>query len=321
MNGFLLIDKPKGLTSFDVVANVKGRLHTDKIGHCGTLDPLATGLLIICIGKATKLASFVSLARKTYLAEITLGAASTTYDSEGELTLVPTPSSVTLEMLENVIDSFRGQILQTAPAYSALKHRGKPLYKYARQGTAVPAKERTVEIDSLDILEFSFPLLRIKVSCGSGTYIRSLAHDIGQRLGCGGYISALRRTAIGHHHVERALTLESLANLVGLTAASEEEDRRRYESLLSFGAFVPIEEMLEIPTVAIRDELIKAVLNGVPLRSRDIVNSNPDLLADGLVTVRSSEGKVLAICRSLYDGAKLQSVPGDQPVLKYVRVV
>lgn len=215
MNGYLLIDKPAGWTSFDVVARVR-RLLRDatgeklKVGHAGTLDPLATGLLILLISKATKQQDSFMKLDKSYEAEITLGANSSTYDAEGELMPV-SDQKPTLDEINAEAQIFVGTIQQIPPQHSAIKVDGKRSYELARAGKSSELKPRTVTIHSLGITEYAYPKLMITTHVSSGTYIRSLANDIGEKLGTGGYISALRRTQIGEWSVDNAITIDSLS--------------------------------------------------------------------------------------------------------------
>lgn len=214
-NGLVLIDKPTDMTSHDVVNIARRAFHTRKVGHAGTLDPFATGLLILGINKGTKkLTSLVGL-DKCYEAEMLLGISSTTDDIEGEKTEAAITPIPTREELDVVLDCFRGGYAQTAPFFSAKKINGKKLYELARKGKTEgverPVKE--VKIYKLTIEEYAFPKLRFSVHCSSGTYIRAIARDIGEALGGGGYLTALRRTSIGDYHVQNAMTIDALKAL------------------------------------------------------------------------------------------------------------
>ena len=210
----LLVDKPAGMTSHDVVDSVRRIFKTRKVGHAGTLDPFATGLLLVGIGPATKeLSKYVGL-DKTYVATARLGATSTTEDPEGEITETgrvahaPTPDKI-----ERALDKFRGGYEQTASAYSAKKIKGKKLYELARRGQleGVELPKKFVTISELRTTNYAWPYLTFEVSCSSGTYIRALARDIGEALGCGAYLTELRRTRIGDYRIEDATRLEDLA--------------------------------------------------------------------------------------------------------------
>ena len=199
----LLIDKPKGITSFDVIRLLRKKLGITKMGHAGTLDPLATGLLIIATDSATKEISKYMGLPKEYEVLIEFGKTSTTYDADGEITNCVL-SDVGRSEFEKVLWNFIGEIAQTPPIFSAKKIKGVRAYDLARQGKEVKLEPRIVRIDKIEILEWNWPFVRLRVNCGKGTYIRSLAHDIGAKLGCGGYVKELRRTAIGEFKVENA---------------------------------------------------------------------------------------------------------------------
>src|SRR6185436_17123998 len=198
MHGFLNIDKPPGMTSHDVVARVRRLARQKRVGHAGTLDPAATGVLVVALGLATRLVEYIQEATtKRYRAVIRLGATTTTDDAEGEvLATAPVPALDPLA-IETLLDQFRGQIAQVPPMYAALHHEGRRLHELARAGIVVERAARAVTIEQLDVLDWSPPVLVVDVMCSKGTYIRSLARDLGQVLGCGGHLKALKRTAVG----------------------------------------------------------------------------------------------------------------------------
>lgn len=208
----LLIDKPPGWTSHDVVAKLRGVLKTRAIGHAGTLDPFATGLLILGIGPGTKQLTQLLGLDKTYETTLRLGAASTTFDPEGEITVNPEARIVNQEQIEKALDQFRGGYAQKAPLHSAKKRAGKKLYELARAGEATedmrPIKD--VHISEITVLEYAWPELRLRIRCGSGTYIRSLGDDIGRALGVGAYLIQLRRTTIGDFNINDAKQIEEI---------------------------------------------------------------------------------------------------------------
>lgn len=217
MNGLLLIDKPVGWTSFDVVAKVRGMVRQEtgvkrpKVGHAGTLDPLATGLLVILVGSYCKKASDYSKLDKTYEVDVTLGKSSTTDDGEGEIS--PVSDKQPLEDdLQQVLDSFTGKIQQTPPAFSAIKIDGKRAYKLAREGKTPEMKAREVTVYSISGVHYSYPELHFITEVSSGTYIRSLARDIGEKLGTGAYMSGLRRATIGKFRLEDAHQIDAITS-------------------------------------------------------------------------------------------------------------
>ena len=206
----LLIDKPLNWTSFDVVRKLRRLVRTKKIGHAGTLDPLATGLLILCTGKYTKRINEYMAQEKEYTGTITLGASTPTYDLESEPVAQKDPADITPELVGEVIaKQFTGPIDQVPPAHSAIKVDGKRVYELARKGKEVKLEPRRITVKTFEITAFRLPVLEFRVVCSTGTYIRSLANDLGAALGCGGYLSSLRRTRIGEYSVDQALTIET----------------------------------------------------------------------------------------------------------------
>lgn len=212
IDGVLLLDKPPGISSNQALQQAKRLLQAAKAGHTGSLDPLATGLLPLCFGEATKFSHFLLDADKSYRAWIKLGITTTTGDAEGEVVNV-SPVSLTREQIEVALARFTGSIAQVPPMYSALKHQGKPLYTYARDGIEIERKARNVMIHAITLERFEQDELGIAVSCSKGTYIRTLAEDIGNTLGCGGHLEGLRRLSTGQFELQDALTLEQLEAL------------------------------------------------------------------------------------------------------------
>ena len=248
MDGFLLINKPKGITSFDVIRKLRKILQTRKIGHAGTLDPMAAGLLIIAIGQGTKLLEYLIKQDKTYLAEITFGSTSDTYDAEGKIQKTGFVGEISQKQIEVILKKFTGQIKQIPPQYSALKINGQKACDLARKGEEVKLKSRDITIYSIKIINFKSPLLNLEVSCSSGTYIRSLAHDIGQKLKCGGLLSKLQRTKIGTHDISQSITLDKVktSNILPLEWGIKDLpiiniSEQEKQSLL-FGQLIPTSE-------------------------------------------------------------------------------
>lgn len=208
----LFIDKEKGFTSFDIIYKIRKLINVKKVGHAGTLDPAATGLLIICTGKKTKEIYKYQNLEKTYTGIIEIGKSTPSMDGETEFEIENNFDNVTDEMIEDARKNFVGEILQMPPMYSALKHKGKALYKYARAGVEVERKERKVFISGFEITEIDLPEIKFKIRSSKGTYIRAIANDFGNILGCGAYLKSLRRTAIGEYSVEVALTVDEFRN-------------------------------------------------------------------------------------------------------------
>jgi len=210
LDGILNIDKPWGKTSFSIVAMVKRLSGERRVGHAGTLDPTATGVLPVCLGRGTRVVEFLVDTTKAYRAQIELGAATDTYDSSGKITQQGDPSDINQEQLESALDSFRGSIQQIPPMYSAVKHHGQPLYELARAGIKVERKSRLAKIHRLELIDWQPPVATVEVECGKGTYIRSLAHDLGQSLGCGAHLRSLIRTRCGLFDIKDAISIAQL---------------------------------------------------------------------------------------------------------------
>ncbi|MCG8373669.1 MAG: tRNA pseudouridine(55) synthase TruB [Balneolales bacterium] len=211
----LLLNKPPGWTSFDVVKYVRGRLKTKKVGHAGTLDPMATGLLVICSGKATKAISQIQDQSKTYIAEITFGGSTPSYDAESEIDQSAPFEHISSSGIKNMLgEQFSGEIQQVPPMYSALKRDGKKLYELARRGKSVELEPRPVTIYEHEILDFSCPKVILRITCSKGTYIRSIAHDLGLALHSRAYLSALERINIGVFSNKIALTPHQINDLL-----------------------------------------------------------------------------------------------------------
>ncbi|MFQ3587081.1 MAG: tRNA pseudouridine(55) synthase TruB [Fimbriimonadaceae bacterium] len=247
------------MTSHDVVDVVRRRVGTRRVGHAGTLDPMATGLLVVAVGPATRFLQYLSLEPKEYTGEIVFGRESTTQDAEGELSEPkPVPSDLEAALL-GVLPRFLGLIEQIPPAFSAVKVGGKPLYKYARTGQEVERAPRSVHIGEIEILESGADRTRFRVRCSGGTYVRTLAHDLGRALGCGAYLNELRRTRAGRFHVGQALSMdeisaerlmplaEALAPMPSVALSPLEEAAIRQ------GRRIPIEEPIDQTLVSVRD--------------------------------------------------------------------
>ncbi|WP_317201107.1 tRNA pseudouridine(55) synthase TruB [Janthinobacterium sp.] len=245
VDGVLLLDKPVGFSSNDALIKAKRVLNAKKAGHTGTLDPFATGLLPLCFGEATKFSQDLLEADKTYETRVHLGQNTDTGDTEGAV-ILERPVDVTQAQIEAVLEQFRGPILQTPPMYSALKRDGKPLYEYARAGITLEREARPVTIHKLEFLSYEAPFLTLSVMCSKGTYIRVLGEEIGNALGCGGHLNALRRTQVG------ALTLEHVVTLEALVAHPAPH-----------GLLAPVDALLtSFPVLALTEELAKRFLQG-----------------------------------------------------------
>lgn len=214
LDGVLLIDKPTDHTSHDVVARVRGILKMKRVGHAGTLDPMATGLLVVLLGKATKLSQYLMSVDKCYTGAVTLGKITNTQDAEGEVMETRPVPVFSEEQIRAALRGMVGDQYQTPPMFSAIKIKGQPLYKAARAGEEIEREPRFIRVKRFDLTRWSPPdTLEFVVDCTKGTYVRTLAHDLGQKLGCGAHLGALRRVSSGQLHVDRAVTLEALQKM------------------------------------------------------------------------------------------------------------
>lgn len=250
VDGVLLLDKSSGMTSNSALQSARRLFSAAKAGHTGTLDPLATGLLPLCFGEATKFSADLLDADKTYEADVQFGVTTDTGDAEGEV-VARREVGFSRSDLEAALAHFRGPISQIPPMYSALKRDGKPLYQLARQGIEVERKARDVTINSLELLEYSAERCRLRISCSKGTYIRTLAEDIGNHLGCGAHLTALRRTAVGALRIDDAVSLDQLSQL-------QEEERGRFLQ-------APDSLLQTLPAVHLDDELALRFSHGNPV--------------------------------------------------------
>ncbi len=252
-DGVLVVDKPRGVTSFWVVQRVRRLAGERKVGHAGTLDPLATGVLLVCLGKATKIVQFLMEGDKTYAGTMTLGRVTDTYDADGRVVEEKrVDPGLDLETVRAAAREFEGVLMQEPPAFSAAKHKGQPLYKLARKGIRVRKEPREIRVKSFEIEEVDLPLVRFQVTCSKGTYVRSLVHDLGARLGCGAFLSSLTRTASGPFSIEQAVSLEELEAAAG---------EGRLEEVV-----VPVSKALaHFPAVEVDREMAEQIRRGIPV--------------------------------------------------------
>lgn len=253
-SGILNVDKPVGMTSHDVVNAVRKIAGTRRVGHAGTLDPMATGVLLICVGQATRLAEYLMKSTKTYVAEVVFGRATTTYDAEGNVVGEYPAAHLTAEGLRQALSAFVGTVRQRAPVFSALKQGGEPLYRRARRDEPVEPPVREVCIYRAEMVRWEPPVATVEVDCGPGTYIRSLAHDWGQAVGCGAYLKSLRRVRSGRFSVDDAVPLARLEE-----AAADGD----WEHFL-----IPMDEaLLDMPALILTTEQAEAVGHGQPIEA------------------------------------------------------
>lgn len=258
MDGILNINKPGGKTSFSVVARIRRLTGEQRVGHAGTLDPAASGVLPVCFGQGTRIVEFLVDTVKTYRAEIELGVTTDTYDGEGRITRREDSSGVSRPLVESALDAFSGEIRQLPPMYSAVKYHGKPLYRLARAGITIERKTRPVQVFKLEIIDWQPPLVTVDIVCGKGTYIRSLAHDLGQKLGCGAYLRNLVRLRCGIFDINDAVSPEQL---------EEVALRGDWQSLV-----YPVDSVLQhMAEVKVSEEDRQNILHGRPVILSDFV--------------------------------------------------
>lgn len=291
MHGLILVDKPRGITSHDVVARVRKILGRQQVGHFGTLDPLATGLLLVAVGRATRLFLCYSKHDKVYSGEMRLGWSTDTYDVQGKPTSEERSCFPDRGALAEAMKQLTGPLNQVPPPYSAKKVEGKPLYRWARAKKAVQPKASPVVVYAFDLKDYSPPHVGFDVHCASGTYVRSLVHDLGLALGCGAHLSALRRLAVGAHGIQDAHTLENIDKLV-------------HEGNLE-GFLLPLESMLpEAPKAVLTEAGCRILQKGSPLAAEHVIQtipaeptSRPAVECSRVCRLFSREGRFLALAK------------------------
>ena len=291
-DGVVVIDKPAGITSAEVVARVKRIFGARKAGHAGTLDPFATGVLICCLNQATRLARFFLHDRKKYRGILHLGIATDTQDPTGKVLSEKNISRITAADIHRVVGCFTGHIKQVPPVYSALKHKGTPLYRLARKGCAVQKPHRTVTITALTILEIAMPLVTFEVSCSAGTYIRTLCADMGRELGCGGHLKSLQRLESSGFDIAEAVTLNALD---ALAATNDIGDK-----LISM-----TDALRGIPAETADRKLATRIKHGQPLNLSELT-SGPHLKSASGIKVLDEDGHLLAVMSTSVDGQGLK---------------
>lgn len=307
MDGIVVIDKPPGCTSHDVVTRVKKLLGARKAGHLGTLDPMATGVLPVCVNEATKLVQFLSAARKTYNVTMLLGVHSDTQDTEGEI--ISRSELVPLEdEIRKTLSGFVGKIKQLPPAFSAVKYKGKPLYRYARAGEFPQRVPREVEVFDLKVTEISYPHVWFDITCSSGTYVRTICSDAGQMLGCGACMSGLRRTKSGFFTQAMAV---SVAKEQG-----EEKQKELLERMLSMEESLP-----DIPAIAVDGLTVRRLRDGFQ-PDADLFRQNVhSFLASGdVIKFTGPNGRLVALAEMKIASQEISRMKGNVLAAKLLRV-
>jgi len=290
LKGLLLVDKPSGMTSHDVVDRVRAAAGIRRVGHTGTLDPAATGLLILCIGPATRLSEYLTGLDKVYEGYMRLGVISDSHDMDGQVTEERTVPSLTLAEIQTILDRFTGQIEQVPPMVSAVKVGGQRLYKLARKGETVERKPRQITVSEFAAISYEAPLVKFRVSCTSGTYVRSLCHEVGQILGCGAVLDSLRRVAVGKYTVTNAALLDTLTSPADVR-----------------GRLMPMGDALDLPSVTIRRAGERLLATGGALGRVEL--KAPPSVREGWVQVKSESGELLALGQVKDNQGELQVQP------------
>ena len=308
LTGVLNINKPEGMTSHDVVDVVRRLLKIRRVGHTGTLDPRATGVLPLCIGRATRIAQFLTQADKEYLITMRLGITTDTLDADGKVLSRTDDIAVDLVKLQEILKGFVGEIQQVPPLFSAKKHRGERLYRLARRGETVKREPITVKIYDLTFLSLDLPFVRFQVTCSKGTYARTLCDDIGRVVGCGAHLYALTRIRSGRFLVEDALTLERLRQIV-------EEGRIRE-------VLIPVGEALDhLPAVLVHPESSRAVVQGGGTVAATLLSFPPEVEKGDLVRVLGYRRQLLSLAEATVAGREFAATDPRRVVLKPVRVL
>jgi tRNA pseudouridine55 synthase len=280
VDGILNIDKPPGRTSFSIVSMVKRLTGERRVGHAGTLDPQASGVLPVCLGQGTRVTRFLMEATKCYRAEIELGVTTDTYDAWGTVIARADPSGVGRRQLESALAAFTGDIRQTPPMYSAVKHRGRRLYELARAGVSVDRPSRPARVHSLQVVDWQPPVVTVEIVCGKGTYIRSIAHDLGQALGCGAVMTGLVRLRCGPFDISDAVTVPRLEDAIG---------GGYWQQLL-----YPVDTvLLGWTAVVVGDEAARALRNGRPV----VAGALPEVPGTGRCRAYTEDGFFLGVLR------------------------
>jgi tRNA pseudouridine55 synthase len=308
LEGLLNIDKPPGWTSHDVVAKIRTLLGVRKVGHTGTLDPMATGVLLVCVGAATRGARFLVGLEKAYTAAMILGGESDTLDATGQVRMRNEPLSVTTEQIEKVFQEFTGTIDQIPPMYSAVKYKGQPLYRLARRGQTVPRRPRTVTIRSLTIENTNLPEVVFTTVCSSGTYIRSLVADIGRRLGCGAYLKTLTRIRLGSFRLEQALSMDAAARMSDQGTLGDQ--------------LIPLVRGLDsYQLMVVSPSQLAGVRNGRPITGEKVRRLDPQVQKNDVVRLEDPDGRLLAMVQMLIGHEEIADLPPERPVCRYLRVL
>ncbi|MCD6161211.1 MAG: tRNA pseudouridine(55) synthase TruB [candidate division Zixibacteria bacterium] len=307
VDGILLLDKPIGITSHDLVDKVRKIFDQRKVGHTGILDPLATGLMLMLLGKGTMLSSLLTNADKKYSAVFQFGTSTDSFDGEGKIIEEKDPGQMDVEQFESLCRNYTGKINQLIPAYSAKKVAGIKMYKSARKGEKVPERFKDVEIYSIKTTAFNWPEVELDIHCSSGTYVRSIVHEIGQKIGCGGYLKALVRTAIDDFTLSQAVAFEHLSDAV---------NNGDYSQVKSLADALPGR-----PTISIRPEYYRLILEGRPFIKRYLQQTDYKGPGGCLSLLTGPENKILAMVKLNYNWGSINRLENRDVLGEYVRII
>jgi tRNA pseudouridine55 synthase len=306
-NGIILVDKPQGITSHDLVDRLRVIFDQRRVGHTGILDPLATGLMVMLLGKGTLFSPQLTGADKRYKAEIRFGRSTDTFDAEGKTTGEKDPGDLSIEEFEELCNKYSGKIKQLIPPFSAAKFDGQKMYESARKGEITPERFKEVEFYSVEISSFSWPDVGLEIRCSAGTYVRSLAHEMGQMVGCGAYLTNLIRTGVGSFKLEHAVTLRDLEKAIEVNDCS---------------MIKPLwEAMPEKPRIFVRPEYIKSIIEGRPFIKKYLSRTEYRGPGGCLSLLVDTDSRVVALAHLNYSWGSFDRLDSRDVLGKYVRII
>lgn len=307
VDGIVLLDKPRGYTSHDLVDRLRKILRQERVGHTGILDPLATGLMIMLLGKGTLLSPQLTGANKIYRAAFLFGRATDTYDGEGNVISESDPGSLSFEEFVKVCNGFIGRVKQIVPPYSAAKLDGQKMYESARRGDELPAKFKEVEFYSIDIESFEWPKVQLLIKCSAGTYVRSLAHEMGMKLGCGAYLAGLVRLAVGQFTLDQAVTLDQFES----------------EEMISGNRLVKslVQALPGLPKIYVRAEHIRLILQGRPFIKKYLYKTDYRGPGGCQAMLIDDKEKLLALVQLNYSWGSFDRLDSRDVLGKYLRII
>ncbi|HCC68428.1 MAG TPA: tRNA pseudouridine(55) synthase TruB [Nitrospiraceae bacterium] len=300
------LDKAEGISSHEAGTQVKKVFNAKKAGHAGTLDPMATGILLVCLNRATRIVSYLALLDKEYVVTAKLGEATDTQDSSGRIISKKEVPRLQVQEIKNVLKSFEGKSLQRPPIFSALKHKGTPLYKLARKGLEVHSSLREINIKKIELENVDLPFITFNVACSKGTYVRALCDDIGKQLGVGAHMCALKRTGVGPFRIEDSIDIQNLADIQIESVYGAKRLPYQAETRFEKSIFDIDTALSWIQSLTVNEYAVKNIRNGSPPRIRDILKLPEGLKTGDAVKVKAPDNELLAIGRFLTEPAKIK---------------